>query len=94
MENHNIKCTKCGSSDYRIELRNIHKTAYCNSCDAYIKNLPQGLPQKLYFGKFKERLINSMNKKEEISYLKWLLENTKVKPNALKEAIVSHLDGI
>ena len=93
MENQ-IQCTKCGSSNYRVELRNIHKTAYCNSCDSYIKNIPQGLPQKLYFGKFKERLISSMNTKEEVDYLKWLIANTKVKPNALKEAIDNHLDNL
>lgn len=93
MENQNIQCTKCGSSDYRIELRNIHKTAYCNSCDSYIKNLPQGLPQKFYFGKYKDRLIESMVTTEEVGYLRWLLANTTVKPNALKEAIDKQLIG-
>lgn len=90
--NTTIICPKCKSvDDYYIEKRTIHTTAYCNQCDSYIKNLPQGKPAQLFFGKYKDRLIQDMNSKDEISYLNWLL-STDVKPNSLKQAIIDHLN--
>ena len=95
MDNQNkIQCPKCSSLEYRVEQRGIHKTAYCTRCDSYIKNLPQGKPAMLYFGKFKDREITTMTSKEEIDYLKWMLNKLDVKPNSLKEAIVEHLDKV
>ena len=93
MENQKVTCPKCGSSDYRVEQRNIHTTAFCNQCDAYIKNLPQGKPITLFFGKFNGRTISSMIETDEVSYLKWLVTKPDLKPNSLKEAIVEHLVG-
>lgn len=88
-----VNCPKCGSSDYRIEPRGIHKTAYCNQCDAYIKNLPQGVPTTLFFGKYNGRTIASMISEEEIGYLKWLVTKPDLKPNSLKSSIEQHLLG-
>lgn len=93
MENLKVTCPKCGSSNYRVEPRNIHQTAFCNDCDAYIKNLPQGKPITLFFGKFNGRTISSMIEPEEIRYLQWLADKADLKPNSLKEAIVAHLIG-
>lgn len=91
MENQ-IQCPKCSSISYRIEDRGVHKTAFCNKCDSYIKNIPQGLPQKLYFGKYKDREVSTMTSQDEIKYLKWLLDNTEIKSNALKEAIIKQIN--
>lgn len=90
MEN-TIICQNCGSvDDYNIQQRGTHKTAYCNSCDRYIKHLSQGLPIKLYFGKYLGREVQSMVEPEEIEYLKWLL-NGGIKQKNLREAVTNHL---
>jgi len=90
----NITCSKCQSvNDYKTQQRGIHSTAFCNQCGSYIKNLPQGKPAQLYFGKYKDRLISEMASKEEVAYLGWLL-STDVKPNSLKQAITDHLNGL
>lgn len=89
-----IICKKCSSvNDYRIEQRGIHQTAFCKVCDSYIKNLPQGKPALLYFGKYKEREIQSMVSQEEVDYLKWLVTKPDLKPNSLRESIEQHLTG-
>jgi len=94
MENTKIQCTKCSSLDYRVEQRSIHKTAYCNHCDSYIRNLPQGKPAMLFFGKFKDREISTMTSKEEVDYLVWMTKKLDIKPNSLKEAIQNHLSKV
>lgn len=91
METHKVQCPKCSSIDYRIEPRGIHQTAFCNKCDAYIKNLPQGKPAQLHFGKFSGREIQTMTSFEEVEYLKWMVKKLDIKPNSLKEAIHAHL---
>lgn len=92
MEKIQVTCPKCGSSDYRIEPRGIHKTAFCNDCDSYIKNLPQGVPTTLFFGKYNGRTIESMVHPEEVRYLQWLVAKPDLKPNSLKLAIEKHLN--
>ena len=87
-----IICPKCGSNNYKTEQRGIHQTAICASCNTYIKHLPQGKPAKLYFGKYKDRDIDSMTSKEEIDYLLWMTRKMDIKPNSLREAIVKHLN--
>lgn len=94
MENQEVTCKKCGSiNDYKVEPRGIHQSAFCNGCDAYIKNLPQGKPITLFFGKFKERTIDSMVALDEINYLKWLSTKSDLKPNSLRDYILKHLEG-
>jgi uncharacterized protein (DUF3820 family) len=89
-----ITCPKCKSlDDYYTEQRGIHTTAFCNQCKSYIKNLPQGKPAQLFFGKYKDRLISDMTNKDEVGYLQWLLK-TDVKPNSLKQAITDHLNSL
>jgi uncharacterized protein (DUF3820 family) len=90
----NIICPKCKSvDDYYTEQRGIHTTAFCNQCKSYIKNLPQGKPAQLFFGKYKDRLISDMTNQDEVGYLKWLLK-TDVKPNSLKQAITDYLNSL
>lgn len=86
-----IQCPKCSSISYKIEDRGVHKTAFCDKCGAYIKNIPQGLPQKLYFGKYKDREVSSMTSIDEVKYLKWLIQNTEIKSNSLREAILKQI---
>jgi uncharacterized protein (DUF3820 family) len=93
METTTVTCPKCGSSNYRVEQRNIHQTAFCNDCDSYIKNLPQGKPTTLFFGKYNGRTLDSMIDAEEIRYLKWLATKPDLKPNSLKTAIDAFLIG-
>lgn len=94
MEHSEIVCKKCGSvNNYRIEPRGIHRTACCNLCNSYIKHLPQGKPITLFFGKYKERTIDSMVNKDEIEYLKWLSQKPDLKPNSLRDYILKHLEG-
>jgi hypothetical protein len=92
MEHKNITCPKCQSiDDYKVEDRGLHKTAFCNKCDSYIKNLPQGKPITLFFGKFNGRTIDSMIEPNEIDYLRWLSTKTDLKPNSLRDYIFKHL---
>ena len=89
-----IICKKCGSiDDYSTTQRGIHRTAFCNVCGAYIKNLPQGKPPVLFFGKYKDREIASMLSGEEIRYLQWLTAQTFVKAK-LKEDVDAHLKTV
>ena len=81
-----IKCSKCGSEDYVIRVTDIHHTAYCNSCGAYIKHVPKDAPT-LYFGKYTGMKIADC---DDINYLNWLLQNTK-QGERIKKAIINRL---
>lgn len=82
-----IICTKCGSvNDYRTERKANNDVAYCNGCDAYIKNIPRSEPT-LYFGKYKDKKVSEI---EDINYLRWVLKETK--PSAhLRTAIETRI---
>lgn len=87
----NVVCKNCGSiNDFRTTLKSNQLTAWCNCCNAFIKNIPYDQSPKLYFGKYKGREISSMKDTEEIRYLQWLKEQTFCKNN-LKQQINSHL---
>lgn len=89
-----IICKKCGAVDcYTTTQRGKHITAFCTSCDAYIKNLPQGKPPVLFFGKYKDREIASLITAEEIRYLQWLTGQSFVKTK-LREDIDAHLKTV
>jgi len=78
-----VTCTNCGLiNDFETRISGPHKSAYCNGCGKYIKHLPQENPKlKLYFGKYIDREISSMTLKEEIEYLKWVLEKHTTLPD-------------
>jgi len=67
-----ITCTKCGSvNDYYTKQNGPHTTAYCNTCDNYIKNIPSAKPA-FYVGKFKGTNIEEVN---DLGYLIWARDN-------------------
>lgn len=87
-----IICNKCGSvNDYRVNVTDLHHTAYCNGCDNYIKHLPK--PDKehvIYFGKYKGTALKDFTSKDHVSWLQWAIKSVDLKP-VLKEAILKHL---
>lgn len=87
----NVICGKCQSvNDYNVVEKANNKVAYCNKCEAYIKNIPYDTP-KLYVGKYKGKPITEI---EDLQYLKWAfgaLTLTATARNALNKQI-SHLE--
>lgn len=77
-----LTCPHCGAVDnYTTFPSGSHLRADCNACGRYIKFLPQeNTKPTLYFGKHKGREISSMNSKDELDYLKWLVDNADLKP--------------
>ena len=89
-----ITCQHCGNmNDYRTIMKSNQLTAWCNGCDSFIKNIPQGKPPQIFFGKYKDRLISSLTSKEEIEYLQWLVAQKRCK-SLLKGQIETHLKSI
>jgi hypothetical protein len=89
-----ITCQHCGNiNDYRTIMKTNQNTAWCNGCDKFIKNLPQGKPPQIFFGRYKDRLISSLTSKEEVQYLQWLIEQPWCK-NMLKGQIEDHLKSL
>ena len=88
-----IICVKCGViNDYKTIIKSNQKTAWCNSCGSYIKNIPHNSTIKLYFGKYKNREIRQMTSEEEVNYLNWLLQSTVNISARLKNEIKDHLN--
>lgn len=86
-----IVCQNCGSiNDYRTVMKSNQNTDWCNGCNKFIKNIPQGKPIVLYFGKYKGRELSSMNDEFEIKYLKWVIDQDWCK-SLLKKQIEDHL---
>lgn len=70
-----VVCKNCGSiDDYHTIMKSGQKTAWCNGCGSYIKNIPQGGEPVFHFGKYKGTLISEIT---DLSYLNWVLENTR-----------------
>lgn len=89
----NLTCRQCGLvNDYKIIQRGVHETAYCNGCDSYIKNLPQGKPFIFMFGKYKGTPIAEMKSPEQINYLHWILSSDM--NNTIKTKVLTHLKDI
>lgn len=89
-----IICQHCGNiNDYRTIMKSNQNTAWCNGCDKFIKNLPQGKPPQIFFGKYKDRFIATMTSKEELEYLQWLVGQSWCK-NLLRGQIEAHLKSI
>lgn len=89
-----ITCNKCGQVDhYRVEQSGQHLKAICNSCDAYIKFIPQ--PEKEFlmpFGKYKDRPLASLKSADEIRYLNWMI--TGDFSTNIKNKIILHLNSL
>ena len=86
-----IVCQKCGSiNDFRTVMKSNQNTCWCNGCDSFIKNMPQGKSPKLHFGKYKDREISTMTDAVEINYLQWVSAQPWC-TNLLKNQILNHL---
>ena len=85
-----IICKNCGLvNDYNTVFKSNQKTAWCNGCGTFIKNIPHSLP-RFYFGKYKGGKVGECS---DMGYLNWFLENTNPKP-AMKEAIINQIEVI
>ena len=83
-----IVCKNCGLvNDYRTEMKNGQNVAHCNGCGKYIKNIPYNQTPKLYFGKYKDRIISEI---EDLNYLQWLVESGAVRAN-IKQAVIDRI---
>jgi len=89
-----VVCQNCGNvNDFRTVMKSNQNTAWCNSCDKFIKNIPQGKPPQLYFGKYKGTLISDMRSDEQVKYLQWLIQQPFCKEN-LTTSIKNHLQSL
>lgn len=89
-----ITCTNCGSiNDYYVK-KGVHSTAFCNTCDRYIKHLPKENKELvIYFGKFKGTALKDFTSKEHVDWLNWAVSNaTHLKPLQI-EQINKHLNN-
>jgi len=85
-----LTCKKCGLiNDYRVEIKGVHHTAYCNGCDAYIKNVSYQPPQ-FFFGKYKGTLIADC---KDVPYMKWCVKEGVVKAS-IKRAVEDRISEI
>lgn len=88
-----VKCQNCNlEDDYRLVEHATNKSAYCNGCGKYIKNIPYDVP-KLYVGKYKGVPIDTI---EDLQYLKWAIDTLKV-TTSVKTSIysrISHLEHL
>lgn len=87
-----ITCQKCGLiNDYTVRKTELHQTAFCNGCSAYIKHLPKAkIEFTIYFGKFKNTKLKDFTSKEHVEWLKWAVRTCDLKQD-LKDAIIKHL---
>lgn len=76
-----ITCGKCGLiNSIHTEEKNGQILAYCDGCNAYIKNLAQG-KAKLYIGKYKGKFIEDI---DDCQYLEWCISVVKLSPRTKK----------
>jgi len=67
-----VICKLCGTvDDYRTEKKANNTCAFCNSCGAFIKNIPTDT-LRFYVGKYKGMAIKEV---EDVGYLQWAYEN-------------------
>lgn len=89
-----IICNKCGSvDDFRVELKSNNQVAYCNSCGAYIKNIPYAEPS-FYFGRYKGMKVSDLIDVKDVPYLEWYLLNIQKITPSMKDAIANQIQKI
>lgn len=77
-------CNNCKShQNYYTKENGVHLTAYCQTCDTYLKNVPHQ-PPMFYVGKYKGQLIEQI---DDLQYLKWAKENMTSLSAYLREAV-------
>lgn len=84
-----LYCEHCNSEQsYNIIEKSGQKTAWCDTCQSFIKNIAYA-PAQFFFGKYKGKLIEDVHDPE---YMKWFLTNIKGNKR-IKEAIEKKLYG-
>lgn len=86
-----VTCTNCGLIDdfYVIEKSN-QKTAYCNGCSKYIKNIPYTEP-RFFVGKYKDVPIKQIN---DLSYLEWAYNNMKKMSENVRSSVKDRINEL
>lgn len=90
-----LKCKHCGSvNKFNVVVSGNHLKAVCSVCDSYIKFLPQPTEDFIIpFGKYKDMPLKDMRSKEQISYLRWMIETGKFNSN-IKRHVETHLKNL
>ena len=93
-----VVCKKCGVvDDYTAKMVTFsngtkHNQATCNSCDSFIKYLPQEKTDfALYKGKHVGRKISEMTSQDDLNYLNWALQTDSFFRQSEKEIVAKHL---
>ncbi len=85
-----VTCLKCNiSNEYYIVEKTTNKSAYCNKCNSYIKNISYDVP-KLYVGRYKGIPITDI---DDVEYLKWALKSLKLTV-IVKESLKSKISKL
>lgn len=82
----------CGGNAFVTKQNGPHLSAYCTECGAFIKHVPQNNSMhSMPFGKHKGRKIAEMTTKEDLDYLKWLLDKSDNLKDNLRQPIEAHI---
>lgn len=85
-----VECHRCGLvNDFTVSKPSLHYKATCR-CGNYITNISENKPSALYFGKYKGRLVSSMQGNDELQYLEWGLTQNMFK-GKLKRDVIERL---
>ncbi len=84
-----LYCQNCQKEQqYEVIEKSNQKTAWCNECQSYIKNISYVEPA-FFFGKHKGKLVSEV---EDYDYLRWFTANVKGNKR-LKAAIDKKIYG-
>lgn len=74
-----LVCPQCRTAHgYDVAASGNQWVARCRRCQAFIKNMPQGGPAVLYFGKYAQVPLAEVAAKDR-AYLEWLMAQPWVK---------------
>jgi hypothetical protein len=86
-----VICKNCGTvDDYRTEVKANNHCAFCNSCGAFIKNIPVSKP-KMHFGKYAGEYIENITDRQ---YLQWAFNNLERLNVRTRDAIQKQLNSL
>lgn len=87
-----VTCKACGTiDDFRTERKANNNCAFCNSCGAFIKNIPSDEKPKFHFGKYKDTEIESCN---DLGYLTWARDNINSLKGRYKQALLDRITSL
>ena len=86
-----LKCPKCGAENqFYTEMKANNNVARCSLCDAFIKNIPQGVEPTFFFGKYKGQKVAEI---EDMGYLRWALEKLEKLSPQMRTAIEQRINS-